>query len=153
MPGDVFKPLLATSSDQDWLLFGRLLKRRKKRPTALYRWLQKRELEQKKKPKKHSHRVATNKKKNKKKKKHTGLPLITHFKIPWLFPDCFLTFYPFPYPLTDQKKSFLFFTLMVLTVSLQIWGLLLKERICSPRKEMGLHYLMGKYTFSPSWTE
>ena len=37
------------------------------------------------------------------------------------FPDFSLTFYSFPYPLS-VKKSFLFFTLMVLTVSLQIWG-------------------------------
>ena len=51
------------------------------------------------------------------------------------FPDFSLTFYSFPYPLADQKKSFLFCTLMVLTVSLQIWGLLLKERICSLREQ------------------
>ena len=51
---------------------------------------------------------------------------------------------------------------MVLTVSHQIWGLLLKERICSPReqilsfksspqmrREMGLDYLMRKYILSP----
>ena len=35
-----------------------------------------------------------------------------------------------------KEKSFLFFPLMVLTVSLQIWGLLLKGRICSPREEI-----------------
>ena len=63
------------------------------------------------------------------KKQLPGLPLIIHFKIPCLFPDFSLPIYGFPYPLTDKKKSFLFFTLMVLTVSLQIWGLLLKEKI------------------------
>ena len=51
-----------------------------------------------------------------------------------LFPDFPLIFYRFPYPLTDKKKSFLFFTLMVLTASLHIWRLLLKGRICSPRE-------------------
>ena len=51
---------------------------------------------------------------------------------------------------------------MALTVSLQIWGLFFKERICSPREqilsfksspqwggEMGLDYFMRKYIFSP----
>ena len=51
---------------------------------------------------------------------------------------------------------------MVLKLSLQIWGLLLKERICSPRqqilslkssppkkREMGLDYLTRKYILSP----
>ena len=52
------------------------------------------------------------------------------------FPDFSLTFYSFPYPMTDLKKIFLFFSLMVLTVSLQIWGLLLKERICSPSEQI-----------------
>ena len=37
---------------------------------------------------------------------HTGLPLIIHLKIPWLFPAFFLTFYSFPYPLTDKKSFF-----------------------------------------------
>ena len=52
------------------------------------------------------------------------------------YPDFSLTFYSFPYPLTDLKKSFLFVSLMVLTVSLQIWGLRLKERICSPMEQI-----------------
>ena len=44
---------------------------------------------------------------------NTGLPLIIHLKIPGLFPDFSLTFYSFPYPLTDTKeKLFIFFTLM-----------------------------------------
>ena len=78
------------------------------------------------------------------------------------FPDFSLTFYSFSYPLTDLKKSFLFFSLKVLTVSLKIWGLLLKERICSfgelilsfkgspppPPPHLRL-YLMRKYNFSP----
>ena len=49
---------------------------------------------------------------------------------------------------------------MVITVSLQIWGLLLKEKICSPRDkffplrvapnaEMGLDYLLRMHTLSP----
>ena len=62
----------------------------------------------------------------------TGLPFIIHLKIPQLFPDFSLTFYSFPYPL----KIILFFSLMVLTVSLQITGLLLKERICSLREQI-----------------
>ena len=33
-------------------------------------------------------------------------------------------------------KIILFFTSMVPTVSLLIWGLLLKERICSPREQI-----------------
>ena len=92
---------------------------------------------------------------------YSGLPLIIHLKIPWLFPDFSLTFYSFPYPRKNQK-SFLFFTLMVLTVSPQNWGLLLKERICSSKEQilsfkssppmkmaMGLDYLMRKYILSP----
>ena len=47
-----------------------------------------------------------------------------------------VTFYSVPYPLSDKKKSLLFFILMVLTVSLQIWELLLKERICSPKEQI-----------------
>ena len=37
----------------------------------------------------------------------TGLPLIILLKIPWLFPDFSLTFYSFPYPLTDKKIIFI----------------------------------------------
>ena len=48
----------------------------------------------------------------------------------------FLIFYSFSYPLKSKKKKKIFFTLMVLTVSLLIWGLLLKERICSPREQI-----------------
>ena len=33
-------------------------------------------------------------------------------------------------------KTFLFLTLMVLIISLQIWGLPLKERICSPMEQI-----------------
>ena len=36
---------------------------------------------------------------------------------------------------TGANLNALFFTLMVLTVSLQIWGLLLKERICSQKEK------------------
>ena len=53
-----------------------------------------------------------------------------HLSVTSKFPDFSLTFYSFPYPLTDKKKSFLFFTLIVLTASLQNWGVLFKERIC-----------------------
>ena len=35
----------------------------------------------------------------------SGLPLIIYFPIPWLFPNFSLTFYSFPYPLTDPKKK------------------------------------------------
>ena len=45
---------------------------------------------------------------------------------PWFFPDI-LQFSKS----SDISIFFLFFSLMVLTVSLQIWVLLLKERICS----------------------
>ena len=61
-----------------------------------------------------------------------------------------------------HKKSFLFFNLIVLAVSLKIWELLFKVRICSPReqilsfkssppmgREIGLDYLMRKYIFFP----
>ena len=102
--------------------------------------------------------------------KNPGLPLIIHFKIPWLFPDFSLTFYSFPYPLTDKKKLFLFFTLRVLTASLQNWALLLKERICFlefapqgskffalrvPPNETGDGLGLSHETvlFFPSWTE
>ena len=61
------------------------------------------------------------------------------------FPDFSLTYYSFPYPLTDKKKSFLLFTVMVLTVSLKIWGLLIKERICSPREQI------HSFKSSPQW--
>ena len=47
--------------------------------------------------------------------------------------------------LEQIKKSFLFFSLMVLTVSLKIWGLLLKERICSPREQI------LSFKSSPQW--
>ena len=82
--------------------------------------------------------------------------------IPWLFPDFSLIFYSFPYPLTD-KKSFLFFTLMVLTVSLQIWAYSYRKefaphgskffplRAAPLRRKMGLDYLK-EHPF-PSWTE
>ena len=49
---------------------------------------------------------------------NSGLPLIIHLKIPWLFPDTL----QFSIPSDRSKKLLLFFTLMVLTVSLQIWG-------------------------------
>ena len=50
------------------------------------------------------------------------------------------------------KKKFIF--ILYLIVSLQVWGLLLKESICSPRvvpnaKEMGLDYLIRMYILSP----
>ena len=38
----------------------------------------------------------------------TGLPLAIHLKIPWLFSDFSLTFYIFPYPLSDKKKTIIF---------------------------------------------
>ena len=37
------------------------------------------------------------------------LPLIIHFKVPGLCPDFSLTFYIFPYPLTDKKNIFIFY--------------------------------------------
>ena len=89
-----------------------------------------------------------------------GLPLIIHLKIPWLFPDFSLTFYSFPYPLT-VKKSFLFFTLMVLTVSLQIWGYSERKefapsgskffplRVAPNEEGDGLRLSMRKYILSP----
>ena len=52
------------------------------------------------------------------------------------FPDFSLTFYNFPYPLTDLNNPFSFFCFIGLTVSLQIWGLSLQERICSPREQI-----------------
>ena len=39
----------------------------------------------------------------------SGLPLIIHLQIPWLFPDFSLKFYSFPYPLTDQKIIFILY--------------------------------------------
>ena len=62
----------------------------------------------------------------------SGLPLIIHFKIPRLYPDIL----QFSIPSVRSKKSFLLYTLMVLTVSLHVWGLLLKERLCSPREQI-----------------
>ena len=47
------------------------------------------------------------------------------------FPDFSLTFYSW-----QIKKIILYFTLTVLNVSLQIWGLLFKERICSPWEQI-----------------
>ena len=54
-------------------------------------------------------------------------PLQNSLTFPWFFPDIL----QFSIPSDKSKKIFLFFTLMVSTVSLQIWGFLLKERICS----------------------
>ena len=51
-----------------------------------------------------------------------------HISFTSKFSDFSLTFYSFSYLLNDNKKLLLFFTLMVITVSLLIWGLLLKER-------------------------
>ena len=47
-------------------------------------------------------------------------------------PDFSLIFYSFPYPLTDKKNVFL--TLMVLIVSLQIWGVTLKGKNLLPKE-------------------
>ena len=57
------------------------------------------------------------------------------------FPDFSLIFpwhFTVFHTLWQIKKSFLFFTLMVLrlNVSLPVWGLLLKESICSPREQI-----------------
>ena len=61
-----------------------------------------------------------------------------------------------------QIKTIIFILCFGGAVSLQIWGLLLKERICSLReqifslkrspqwREMGLEYLIRKYILSPS---
>ena len=60
---------------------------------------------------------------------------------PWFFPDIL----QFSKSSDRSKKNFLFFSLMVLTVSLQIWVLLLKERICSPREQI------LSFKNSPQW--
>ena len=48
------------------------------------------------------------------------------------FPHFSITFCGFPYPLTYKKKSFLFFSLMVLTVSLQNLGVNLNGKNLLP---------------------
>ena len=40
---------------------------------------------------------------------YSDLPLIIHFKFPRLFPDFLVTFYSFPYPMTDQKNIFILY--------------------------------------------
>ena len=53
------------------------------------------------------------------------------------FSDFSLFFFlQFSMPSDKSKHHFLFFSLIVLTVSLQIWGLLLKEIICSLREHI-----------------
>ena len=65
----------------------------------------------------------------------SGLPLIIHFKIPWLFPDFSLTFYSFPYPLTDPKTNIIFMLyfngVKCITSNLRVT---LKKRISSARE-------------------
>ena len=58
-----------------------------------------------------------------------------------IFPWHFTVFHT----LRKIKKNFFFFTLMVLIISLLIWGILLKGRICSPREQI------LSYKSSPQW--
>ena len=85
----------------------------------------------------------------------TGLPFIIHLKIPWLFPYFFPDIVQFFQVLWQIKKNFLFFSLMVLTISLQIWVLLLKERICSPREQIlsfkNSPQWGGRWAYTISW--
>ena len=57
---------------------------------------------------------------------------------PWFFPDILVY-----HTLWKIKKKYSL--LLVLTISLLIWGLLLKERICSPREQI------LSYKSSPQW--
>ena len=69
---------------------------------------------------------------------------------PWFFPDI-LQFSMS----SDRSKKILFFSLMVLTVSLQIWVLLLKERICSQREQIlsfkNSPQWGGRWAYTISW--
>ena len=88
-----------------------------------------------------------------------GLPLIIHLKIPWLFPDFSLTFYSFPYRLTNKKIIFILY--FEGAVSLQIWGLLLKEkgskffplRVAPNEEGDGLSLSHEKVHPFPLWTK